>query len=112
MRFLKLAIFIVFPLFFVGANIPFKSNSGKDILKTMLNGINAVKTQQCELATERLEGHLLFSESRINENPKKIYFNGHFEEEEGLFEAYEFYNLRINQRFANEFSKNFKGYSF
>lgn len=80
MRFLKLALFIVFPLFFLGANMPFKSSSCKDILKTMLDSINAVKTQRCELkATERVDGHLLFSESRIkiNESPKKIYFDSY-----------------------------------
>lgn len=80
MRFLKLALFIVFPLFFLGANMPFKNNSCREILKTMLDSIHAVKTQQYQLkATERVEGHLLFSESRIkiNENPKKIYFNGY-----------------------------------
>ena len=34
-------------------------------------------------------------------------------DEEGLFEAYEFYNVRINKPFAaDEFSKNFKEYDF
>jgi len=34
-------------------------------------------------------------------------------DEEGLFESYEFYNVRINSVFAaNEFSKSFKGYGF
>lgn len=34
-------------------------------------------------------------------------------DEEGLYEAYEFYNVRINKGFAtDEFSKNFKDYGF
>ena len=34
-------------------------------------------------------------------------------DEEGIFEGYEFYNIRINTAFAaDEFSKTFKGYSF
>src|SRR5688500_14071329 len=80
MRFLKLALFIIFPLFFLGANAPTKNFSCREILNRMLDSINAVKTQQYDLkATERVEGHLLFAESRIkiNEYPKKIYFNSY-----------------------------------
>ena len=34
-------------------------------------------------------------------------------DELGLFEAYEFYNMKINVAFApDEFTKNFKGYGF
>ncbi|MCE9540141.1 MAG: DUF1571 domain-containing protein, partial [Bacteroidetes bacterium] len=34
-------------------------------------------------------------------------------DEEGLYEAYEFYNVIINKPFdQDEFSKNFKGYKF
>lgn len=34
-------------------------------------------------------------------------------DEEGLFEAYEFYNIRVNKPFAvNEFSKDYKDYNF
>jgi outer membrane lipoprotein-sorting protein len=34
-------------------------------------------------------------------------------DEEGLFEAYEFYNIRLNTTFAaDEFSKNYKDYGF
>jgi hypothetical protein len=34
-------------------------------------------------------------------------------DEQGLFEAYEFYNMKTNVKFAeNEFSKNYKDYSF
>ncbi len=88
MRFLKLALLIVFPLFFLEANMPLKNVSCKEILKTMLDSINAVKTQRYELkATERVDGHLLFSESRIkiNESPKKIYFNGYLKGVEVLW---------------------------
>lgn len=78
MRFFRAALFISFLQLFSGAIVPSHTISCKDIITTMLDSIKAVRTQQYDLkSTERVDGHLLFAESRvkINEHPKKIYFN-------------------------------------
>ena len=78
MRFLRTAVVSTLPLLFMGATIPSENISCRELLSTMLDSIRAVKTQQYDLkATERVEGHLLFAESKvkINQHPKKIYFN-------------------------------------
>ncbi len=79
MRFCKPVLFIVFSILFLGANNPNSSTSCKEILNNMLDSIRVIKTTRYNLkATERVDGHLLFSEStiKINEQPQKIYFCG------------------------------------
>lgn len=80
MQFLKLALFIVFTFFFFGSTVPVSPVSCRELLTKMFDSIAVIKTQQYDLkATERVDGHLLFAESRvkINEHPKKIYFNSY-----------------------------------
>ncbi|HSH66743.1 MAG TPA: DUF1571 domain-containing protein [Bacteroidia bacterium] len=78
MRFLKLALFIVFPFFFMGTTpIDADAVSCREILNKMLDSIRSIKTQQYYLkSTERVDDRLLFAESivKINVSPKKIYF--------------------------------------
>ncbi len=72
---------LLFTLFvFFGAKVPESHLSCREIVDRMLDSIKHVRTQRYDLkATERIDNHLLFSESRIkiNENPKKIYFNSY-----------------------------------
>lgn len=68
---------MLFLFLFLGAMVPAEPSHCREILTNMLDSIRAIKTQQYDLkATERVDGHLLFAESRIkiNERPKKIYF--------------------------------------
>lgn len=79
MRFYKPLLFIVFSVVFWGASYPSGNVSCQEILNTMLDSIRIIKTTRYDLkATERVEGRLLFSESKIkiNEHPLKIYFGG------------------------------------
>jgi hypothetical protein len=63
---------------FAGANWRAETLSCHDIIERMLDSIRSVKTQVNDVkATERVDGHLLFSESHIKVayGPRKIYFN-------------------------------------
>ncbi len=78
MQFCKLTLFIVFSFFFFGSTVPISPISCHELLTTMFDSVAAIKTQQFNLkATERVGKQLLFAESlvKINEYPKKIYFN-------------------------------------
>lgn len=77
MRFFTPVLFILFLLLFLGATVPAEPSQCREILTNMLDSIQIIRTQQYDLkSTERVDGHLLFAESRIkiNESPKKIYF--------------------------------------
>lgn len=77
MRFFTPVLFIIFLFLFLGATVPAETSPCREILNNMLDSIRNIKTQQYDLkSTERVDGHLLFAESRIkiNEEPKKIYF--------------------------------------
>ena len=80
MQFLKTSLFIVFSFFFFGSTLPASRTSCRELLIKMFDSVAIIKTQQYDLkATERVDGHLLFAESsvKINEHPKKIYFNSY-----------------------------------
>jgi hypothetical protein len=79
MRFFKPVFFILFAFSFFGASFRTENVSCQELLNTMLDSIRAIKTTRYDLkATERVDNHLLFSESKIkiNEQPYKIYFSG------------------------------------
>lgn len=79
MHFLRFTICSFILLVFTGAYIvPDKTVSCREIIDQMLDSIRNIRTQRYEVkSTERVNGHLLFAESKIkiNTSPKKIYFH-------------------------------------
>ncbi|MEO6902493.1 MAG: DUF1571 domain-containing protein [Bacteroidia bacterium] len=80
MHFIKLSLLVVFMPLFWGAAPIFDRITSREIIERMLDSIERIETQQYTLkSTERVDGRLLFAESRvkIHESPKKIYFNNY-----------------------------------
>lgn len=78
MRTLTFPAFILLIVLFLGATTTQKNMNCREIIETMLDSIKKIKTQRCDIkSTERVNGRLLFAESRIkiNFSPRKIYFH-------------------------------------
>lgn len=77
MHSIRILTCFLFVYIFTGATQKTSKFSCKEIIGQMLDSISAIKTQRYRVkATERVDGHLLFAESRIkiNTSPRKIYF--------------------------------------
>ena len=77
MHFIRATLCFITLILFAGADTSHKTVSCREIIEQMMDSIKVIKTQRYAVkSTERVDGHILFAQSRIkiNTNPKKIYF--------------------------------------